>query len=637
MITAQSRRGYSSLRFHFRPEAKTRSLQPASRDLQRTKALARVPLFQGLAAELIEELDRECERVAIPGGTELFHQGDAGEALYVVLNGRLEVVSEPEAGRRVLVGELGRGASVGEMSLLTGERRSASVRAIRDSELLRIDSARFAHFLGTHPQVGAELARSLARRLAETTAAVSEARDERIATIAIVPLLAEDLPADFIPTLLQCFAKEGRPAQRLNRQEVDAQLGAGTCLAGVGDPGADALVQWLAEREESAEYVLYEGDARHDAWTDRCLRQADHVLLVARADADPARAPAALWAQLSSSASAAVSKDVVLLHAGNATPKGSSAWRQGRPVSKLHHVRLASKTDHERLVRMLTGRALGLVLSGGGARGFAHIGVLRALRELGMPVDMVGGTSMGSIIAAQAALEWTPEQMLERNLEGFRSMQGLRAVRDFTIPFVSLLTSRATVRMLRDMFAELDIDDLWLPYFCVSANLSRAQSVVHDTGSLWFWVKASCAVPGIQAPSFQDGDVYVDGGLLNNLPADVMRGRNAGPIIAVDVNPPLEFTAPSAPRSILSGGEAILSRLRRTGTGSGLPSIFGLLSRSVGLSSLYNRKRISEFADLSLYPPLRDIEPFDWSAVPVAAERGYRHALPLIAAWQAAH
>jgi len=127
----------------------------------------------------------------------------------------------------------------------------------------------------------------------------------------------------------------------------------------------------------------------------------------------------------------------------------------------------------------------------------------------------------------------------------------------------------------------------------------------------------------------------VDGGLLNNLPADVMRGRSAGPIIAVDVNPPLDFAAPPAPQAVLSGGSALLSRFRAGGNGLALPSIFSLLSRSVGLSSLHNRKRISEYATLSLYPPLQDVEPFNWGAVDVAAERGYRYALPLIAAWQA--
>ena len=257
------------------------------------------------------------------------------------------------------------------------------------------------------------------------------------------------------------------------------------------------------------------------------------------------------------------------------------------------------------------------------------------MNELGIPIDLVGGTSMGSIVSAQAAMEWTPDEMVARNLAGFRSMLGLRALRDATFPFVSLLTSKATVKMLREMFGERDIDDLWLPYFCVSANLSRAQAVVHDTGSLWFWVKASCAVPGIQAPTFHGGDVYVDGGLLNNLPADVMRNRSAGPIIAIDVNPPLEFTAPPFSQSVLSGRSALLSRFKGVGNGLPLPSIFSLLSRSVGLSSLHDRKRISECANLSIYPPLQDIEPFNWGAAAVAAERGYRHALPLIAAWKA--
>jgi NTE family protein len=598
-------------------------------------ALARVPLFAGLDRALLQELDRECHRLTLAGGSELFHQGDAAEALYVVLSGRLEVVSEPEPGRRVLLDELARGACVGEMSLLTGERRSATVRAIRDSELLAVDSARFARFLATRPQMGAELARTLARRLAETTAAVSGTGNERIATIAIVPALPGEMPADFVPTLLECFARMGLPVRRLDRAAVDARLGPGSSRAEPGSAQANALVRWLCEQEEQTQYLLYEGDAAHDGWTQLCLRQADRILLVARAEDDPARATPWLWRAAGAAAGAAARRDVVLLHAGEASPRGSARWRRDPAVGALHHVRLARKGDHERLVRSVTGEAVRLVLSGGSTRGFAHIGVRKALRELDIPVDAVGGTSMGSIVGAQIALEWTPEEMVERNRAGFGTMAGIRAVRDLTLPAASLMSSKLTVRMLRDMFGELDIDDVWTPYFCVSANLSRAQAVVHDTGPLWFWVKASCAVPGIQAPTFHDGDIHVDGGLLNNLPADIMRARASGPIIAVDVNPPVEFPAPPGENSVLSGHEVLFRRLVG-GDGPRLPSIFGLLSRSVGLSSLNDRKRMSEFADLSLYPPMQEIEPFDWTAVADAAERGYRYALPRIAAWQEA-
>ncbi len=605
------------------------------RDVIRTRALAQVPLFKGLELEVLSVLDKECEHVSLAGGADLFRQGDAGDALYVVLSGRLEVVSEPAAGERVVVGELTRGACVGEMSLLTGARRSASVRAIRDCELLRIENSRFAGFLGTHPQVGAALARTLAERLADTTAAVSEARRERVATIAVVPLLGEELPPTFVPTLMECFARLGHPAQRLNRHILDERLWKGASDIAMGDPAGEAVVQWLAEQEEAAEYLIYEGDSRDDAWVERCLRQADHILFVARARVEPGRVDDR-WARLGAASSDSVGKELVLLHDGADVPRGSAGWRTGTALSGLHHVRPARRQDYERLVRLVTGRAIGLVLSGGGARGFSHIGVVRAMQELGVPIDRVGGTSMGSIVAAQIAMEWTPEEMVERNLAGFRGMIGLRALSDATLPFVSLLSSRATVKMLRNMFDERDISDLWLPYFCVSANLSRAQAVVHDTGPLWFWVKTSCAVPGIQAPTFHGGDVYVDGGLLNNLPADVMRERNAGPVVAVDVNPPLEFAAPPEPQATLSGHSALFSRFRKAEAGLALPSIFSLLSRSVGLNSIHNRKRISEYASLSLYPPLQEIEPFNWGAARDAAERGYRHALPLVAAWQAA-
>ena len=598
-------------------------------------ALARVPLFAGLDRALLQELDRECHRLTLAGGSELFHQGDAAEALYVVLSGRLEVVSEPEPGRRVLLDELARGACVGEMSLLTGERRSATVRAIRDSEVLAVDSARFARFLATHPQVGAELARTLARRLQETTAAVSGTGKERIATIAIVPALAEDLPPDFVPTLLECFARRGLTVRRLDRAAVDAHLGPGSSRADAWSAQANTLVRWLCEQEEETQYLLYEGDAAHDGWTQLCLRQADRILLVARAEADPSQATPWLWKAAAEATGTGARRDVVLLHPGEASPRHSARWRRDPAVGALHHVRLLRRSDHERLIRTVTGEAVRLVLSGGSSRR------LRPHRRAeGAPrARHPGGRGGGHEHGLHRGRADRPR--VDAGGDGRAQPRGLRDHgRD---------PRRARRHPARGLPAELEAHRAYAARHVrgarhrrrVDAVLLRVRqpeprpgrgprhgpALVLGEGEL-----RRARHPG---PTFHDGDIHVDGGLLNNLPADIMRARGSGPIIAIDVNPPVEFPAPPGENSVLSGHEVLFRRLLG-GNGPRLPSIFGLLSRSVGLASLNDRKRMSEFADLSLYPPMQEIEPFDWTAVADAAERGYRYALPRIAAWQEA-
>ena len=116
--------------------------------------------------------------------------------------------------------------------------------------------------------------------------------------------------------------------------------------------------------------------------------------------------------------------------------------------------------------------AVGLGLGGGGARGFAHIGSLRALEEAGIPVDVVAGTSMGANIAAQAAMGWSPDRMVEVNR---RIWIEIAPQKKFTLPVVSILGSKKALECGRLMYDDYDIEDLWLPFYCVSSNLTTAR------------------------------------------------------------------------------------------------------------------------------------------------------------------
>ena len=202
------------------------------------------------------------------------------------------------------------------------------------------------------------------------------------------------------------------------------------------------------------------------------------------------------------------------------------------------HLRCDHRADAARLVRMITGTACGLVLGGGAPRGFAHLGVLRALEEAGVPIDVVGGTSVGALIGAFCALGLNDSERVERAVAAFTRSGSL--VRP-TLPLVAVSPGRRVDRLLAEHLGPGLIKDLPRRFFCVSANLTRAEEVIHDRGPLWPAVRASLSMPGIFPPVYSDGDLLIDGGALDTVPVEIMRGRvGSGYIIAVDLSPDVE-------------------------------------------------------------------------------------------------
>jgi NTE family protein len=272
-----------------------------------------------------------------------------------------------------------------------------------------------------------------------------------------------------------------------------------------------------------------------------------------------------------------------------------------------------------RLARILTGRGVGLVLSGGGARGFAHLGVIKALREIGLPIDLVGGNSMGAIIGAGVANDWDEATMRTAFRRAFVDTNPLS---DYTLPLVSLIGGRKVSRLLREAFGEVAIEDLWLPFFCISTNLTRGEAVVHREGLLWRWLRASVAIPGVLAPVFDGGEVHVDGGVINNLPVDVMRQVGRGLVIGVDVVSDHTFTA-------LNEGADLppLWRLMVSSRGKQVPGILQILWRAGTVNSEAAAAALRAETDLMLEPSLESVDLLNWKAFDRAVELGYRHAM----------
>ena len=572
--------------------------------------LASVPLFRELGQADLDSIVPRLDWMLVPGGHVVCRQGDEGDRLYLVASGRLAILRELPSGEDVLLSHAGRGESVGEVAVLTGNPRSATVRALRDSVIARLDRAGLALLVEEHPRI----ALAFTRRLAGWISPVTKVETSRSCIAVAVVAAQESVPlADLTRRLAEALSALG-PTLHLTSGEIEGRFGPGSASAA----GNAEMAAWIDGQEASHAFLVYEGDPGPTPWTRRSLRQADRILVLADASAEPALGFLARELEHFEGRSR---EELVLLH-GNPKkrPHGTARWLALRSFDRHHHLRPGVAGDFDRLARFLDGRAVGLVLGGGGARGFAHIGVIRALEEAGIPIDRVGGTSMGAVMGALYARGFDWKDMVRLNRWGWVKYQPHKL---YTLPMISLLSSRKAERMLDMMFGDDLIEDLWLSYFCVSTNLTRAEVNVHRRGDLERWVGASMRLPGVVPPAVEGGDLLVDGGVLDNLPTGVMRRLGDGPIIAVDVSAAVDVRADPSYHSAPTPGQLLLGRWRRTARP--FPNILQIIHRSAVLASDIYAKQAKSEVELYLDLPMEGYDMFDVEPLDEIVDLGYRY------------
>ncbi|MFC5742263.1 patatin-like phospholipase family protein [Dyella tabacisoli] len=566
-----------------------------------TELLKHSAVFSHLDATALTALERELVWFCLPGGRPLFKTGEPADALYLLKSGSLGVFDSPtQRIQQIAVGD-----SVGEISLIGSERRNRTVRALRDSELLRLDRAAFEALVGRHPQAMLGVARVAIERLLRRDR--DEIEPDKPRTFALLPLDANV------------------PARALAMQLGQALETYGSCAVIDAEQGAGRSSDWFAERESQLRFVIYLDTGSDPLWRQRCLRQADVLLLPTQA-AQAARP----WPETIPGLAVLARHrpmHLILLHAGHQPSLGAARrWRaqfSELPPDHLQHHHIGYQADIARLARLVSGHARGLVLAGGGARGLAHLGALRALREAGHVFDAVGGTSIGAIIGAGVASEWELGAMTEVFRRAFVED---RPLSDWTLPLIALTRGRHATRMLRGAFGALDIEDLPLPYFCISTCLSGGGMTVRRHGPLWLWLRASCAIPGVLPPVLHQGRVYVDGALVNNLPTDVMSNSGIAHITAVDIRADIALLTTAEEYSTPPWWRLLLQRhqdIRR-------PGLVSTLVRAAMVNSEGPSEHRRDRADLLLTPPLEHVGMLAWKDWQRAIEAGYAHTLEIL-------
>jgi NTE family protein len=530
---------------------------------------------------------------SLPGGQTLFSRGDRSNELYFLRAGRLGAFRHEPGHETQFLGVIRPGEPAGEMSLIADAPHSADVVALRDSEIIAVPREVFFEACEADTAVMIELAKlmMLRSRQAVTRGGVGE-------------------PSVFgFVSLGQSGAL--RPlAERLAREIA----GLGYSVTTIGAEAQTAPTEWFSDVERTHDFVLYIAEADDGGWRQVVARQVDRLFRVGRGDRNPPKSETMV--DVPSPLQAQQLVDLVLLHpAQTVRPAGSEAWLDLAQPARLFHVRREHEGDLQRMARVLTGQSVGLVLSGGGARAYAHVGAIRALRDRGVPIDFVGGVSMGAVIAAGLAMGWDDAEMERRIKEAFVDTSPLA---DIALPLLAMTHGLQVNERLAHHFGETQIADLWLPFFCLSSNLTTGAYQMHRRGLLRRALRASISLPGILPPATDQQNVLVDGAVMKNFPADVMRASQLGPIVGVDVTSGRSITADDVARPA-SVWRWIWSGQWRRG-----PPIVSLLMRAATVSTSRDLAAAREATDVLVLPDVSKVEIRDFSAYEPAVAEGYR-------------
>lgn len=579
----------------------------------------------------VEALVGQATEVVLDRGEVLMREGEPGDAWYVLTSGRLAIAARP-GDRRRRIAELLPGASVGEMALITGAPRSATVRAERRSSLMCLARADFERFSDEHPAFARRLTGLMVQRL---SAPRNARRGEVGRVLVVLRASGSRVLSDGLRQLAGALGNVAR-ARLCLRSAFEAALGRPLGpTTGESHPVWHRFDVWLEEAQRQHGLVLLDGGSEDDPWRRECLLHADRCLWLAEA-ADPVAAapPEDAAARLSHSQRYAEHDGrrlpwlLLVVHPPyTESPRNTRAWLEAGEFDRHFHLRLDDPACAARVARLLAGKGIGLALSGGGARGFAHIGVFRHLAERGIPIDQIGGTSFGAIEAAMHACSYDIATILALN----RDAVAMQPFKEYTLPLIAMMRSRRRDAVSRHSFGERRIEDLWIPFLCVSADLRAAQPVVHERGSLAQAVSASASLPGVLVPVVDGDRILVDGGIFNNLPADLVKARCGGPVIGVRVTPNDDLGVPEggfpSPWRILWHGLIPWLRPIRS------PRLGDLLIRTMTVSGADHMQHSLASVDVLIEPDVAAYGMLQFKALDALVERGHEAAVRALADW----
>ncbi|PHH58084.1 patatin-like phospholipase family protein [Coxiella burnetii] len=466
--------------------------------------IKRIKFFSSLPDEKAAELVPHFNKVNLQSGETLFYQRDDSLFLYILIKGKLISELSTASQEKIIVGTINPIETVGELGSLSGEPRSLTVKAATDSVVLELPNKIFKEFCQEYPAILTDISKFIVDRSLQIIKIMAQEEARKVNLI--FPLLQKtslNLSTEILETKFNEIFFRHQEVYYTNEQKSEINK---TLQIDEIKPVSIFLKSWdsflfteVIDRLACV-YLVVESEqpAHFDQDTKKIIQ-------------DIQRLPN-------------VRLELILLQPENIDqPKNTKKWLEKFDFDLHHHLQLNQSDSWARLIRFMTGKATALVLGGGGARGFSHFGTLKALRENNIPIDAIGGTSVGSVVAACYAMTQDCNETMKLLQDLKRAAKHSFSLRNLTWPFISLFSSHPLTTLLMSTFGSTRIEDLWIPFFAIFANLVDKDEFVQKRGLLWEAVRSSSSLPGIYPPIVKKGKLLLDGGLINNLPVDTMR------------------------------------------------------------------------------------------------------------------
>ncbi len=534
--------------------------------------------FDGLTPEECAQIRDLLEQRRFAAGVTMLAEGDSPHEMYIIQSGSADVFTFDQHGNEYRIARVGPGATLGEMSLFTGQPASSSVRAVTDLDVLVLSEHNFRRAASAFPRIYHNLGAILSARLARSNRRSIRPGAERITALrnfGAPPLLSYALACsiawhtrastlllmigDAIPDELAALVSatvepdvSGASGDRSGAPRVfDAEPRVHLRFAtGEGAFAPRALARTVEDLAEQYDRVLIQlpGERPAPSFAARTLCLAGpHNPLPGGGDD---RQGYTIQAWVNTSVVARPSAERVL-RIPALTPADERALRTGLlPTSSAAGRALGWAA------RDVAGLKVGLALGGGGVKGYAHIGVLRALEHVGLPVDYLAGSSIGAAVAAVYASGHRPDTISE--LMDKVTEKAFRV----TLPTRSLLSNAGLRAGLIQIGGQTHFEDLLIPLAVVTADIVSGEEVVFRSGLLWPAVLASFAIPGMYPPQRMGARILVDGGVLNPVPGDVAADMGADVVIAVKLASRSNRTQPDEKQAMEM--PSILETINRT-------------------------------------------------------------------------
>jgi NTE family protein len=558
-------------------------------------------LFGDLDENLLTQILTDGKVLELDTGGFLFQQGDRDNSLYIVLSGRFRAIAQQRDGALHALGDIGEGEPIGEFALFMSEPRSASVVAIRKSLALEIKERQYLEIVAKYPFFSTKLTRFVVNRLRRNS--LQKHLETSAKNIAVINLQSDNDITEYTEAIKAQFE-----SLNVSIQILDHESHANLELQAMYD---------TLEKHEGLNFLV--SSEEHLEWSRQCIIYADLIVVATDFFADSSLRDIERKLDLYSHNILNKKIYLLLLHPENAKfPENTARWFENRKIDLHIHYRKNHGPDIRRFARILANKAVGLVLGGGGAKGFAHLGAIKALIDAGLDIDFLGGTSAGALYGMTASYSDFDKQRID--FYSKESAESKLTSNDYTVPLISIMSGRKMTNYVKKMMGEVHLEDFWVASYCVSTNYSNSSIKIHQRGLAWKQIAASIAIPGIYPPVVIDNQLHVDGGVVDNLPIETMFKFPVSHIIAISLSQlrTQEVDFEETP----TASELIWSRVTRRKKYR-LPGISSILVNSLTLNSRQKQEMTKSGVDIYIEMDLKGIGMLDDTKWREIVKKGY--------------